>query len=62
MHGIKVVPTSREERFERTSVPWGLRMQREVDPLNLDLVVSPKPVNTPGTEIAPGSDKISENL
>ncbi|SVA01520.1 uncharacterized protein METZ01_LOCUS54374 [marine metagenome] len=33
MHGIKVVPTPREERFKRTSMAWRLRMQREVDPL-----------------------------
>jgi hypothetical protein len=35
-------------------------MQGKGDPLDLNLVLLPKPVNTPGNEIAPRSDIVGE--
>jgi hypothetical protein len=37
-------------------------VQGEVDVVDLNVVVLLQPVNTPGTEIAPGSDEIGEDV
>src|SRR5437870_13586747 len=37
-------------------------MQREVHPLDLHVVLGPELLNTHGTEIAPGSDVVREDL
>jgi hypothetical protein len=37
-------------------------MQREERPLHLDVVVLLQLLNTPGTEIAPGSNEIGEDF
>jgi hypothetical protein len=35
-------------------------MQREKHPLNVDIEIPLQPFNTPGTEVAPGSDEVGE--
>jgi len=62
MHGIQVQAASRKEIFQRLPFCRSLRMEREQYPLRLDVIVLLQPFNTPGTEIAPGSDKIGENF
>ena len=37
-------------------------MQREIGPLYFNVVVLLQPFNTPGTEIAPGSNEIGEDF
>src|SRR2546425_2746354 len=37
-------------------------MQREKYPLDTDVVVPLQPFNTPGTEVAPRSDKVGEHF
>jgi hypothetical protein len=37
-------------------------MQREVNIVDVDLIILLQLFNTPGTEIAPGSDKIGINI
>lgn len=37
-------------------------MQREEHPLQLDVVRPCQSVNTPGTEVAPGSDEVGVNF
>src|SRR5262249_1538086 len=51
-----------EQIGERASFRRRLRMQREVHPLHLHVVLGPEPLNTHGTEIAPGSDVVREDL
>jgi len=37
-------------------------MQREIHPLDVDVVVLLQPFNTPGTEVAPRSDEVGEDF
>ena len=37
-------------------------MQRKEDPLHVDVEPLSETVNTPGTEVAPGSDVVTENF
>jgi hypothetical protein len=43
--------------FER-----GFRMQGEVRPGDVDIISLPKFLNTPGTEVAPGSDVVGKDF
>jgi hypothetical protein len=37
-------------------------MQREMRPYNVDVILFLQPLNTPGTEVAPGSDVVREDF
>ena len=37
-------------------------MQREIHPLDVDVVALLQPFNTPGTEVAPRSDEVGEDF
>ena len=39
-----------------------VRMQREMNPLDLDVVFFPEPLDTHGTEITPGSDVVGKDF
>jgi hypothetical protein len=62
MHGIQVHTATGEEFLERTALGWSFGMKRKIDPLNLYIEVLSQFFNTPGTEVAPWSDKICEDL
>ena len=51
-----------EEFFQGPAFFWGFRMQGKGDPLHLDIVRLLEFFNTPGNEIAPGSDIVGEDL
>src|SRR3989304_1241022 len=62
LHGLDVVAAPGEQ--VREAAPFGrrLRVQREMHPLHAHAVLLPEPLNTHGTEIAPGSDVVGEDF
>ena len=58
VHHVEVIASPREQRFERTSFLRRLWMQRKVHPLYFEPEVPPQSLNTPGTEVAPGSNEV----
>ena len=62
MHCIEVHTAAREQLLQRTALGWSFRMKGKIDPLNVDLEILSQLFNTPGTEIAPGSDEVGEDL
>ena len=60
MHGIKVEPSARKEIFQQQTLCRGIRMQREISPLNTDFEIPFELFNTPGTEIAPRSNEVGK--
>jgi|WetSurMetagenome_2_1015567.scaffolds.fasta_scaffold00986_10 hypothetical protein len=55
------IPPSKEF-FQGPAFFWRLWMQEKRDPLHLDIVGFFEFFNTPGYEVAPGSDIVGENL
>jgi hypothetical protein len=51
-----------KELFEAAAFIRGFGMERKGNPVNLDGIRSLNPFNTPGNEIAPGSDEIRKNI
>ena len=51
-----------KEIFEAAAVLRGFRMKRKSRPVHIDLNVLLQSFNTPGNEIAPGSDVVRENF
>ena len=62
MHGFQIETAAGEEIFEWKSLCGSVRMQREVHPADVDVEIPFQLFNTPGTEIAPGSNEICEYL
>jgi hypothetical protein len=54
--------TTSKELFEATALARGFRVQRKRNPFYLDVISFLNLFNTPGNEIAPGSDKIRKDL
>jgi len=61
-HGRDVDRLPAEKLFERLSFRRRFRVEGKGDPLDLDPVFLFELFNTPGTEVAPGSDVIGENF
>src|SRR4030095_9313529 len=59
---LSVHAAPREQIGERAALRRSLRVQREVHPLDLHVVLGAQLLNTHGTEIAPGSDVVGEDL
>ncbi len=51
-----------EQLFQRESLLRRIRVQRKGYPPEVNAVLLPEPVNTPGNEIAPGSDVIGKDF
>ena len=51
-----------EEFFQRNTLGGRFRVQRKMHPFNLNIEVCPEFFNTHGTEIAPGSDVVGEDV
>ena len=62
MHGVEVKAAAREQIFQEESLLRCVRVQGEINPLHVDVEILFQLFNTPGTEIAPGSDKIGKDL
>ena len=62
MHRIEIHTAAREKFFERTALCRGFRMKRKLDPLNLYVEALSQFFNTHGTEIAPRSNEVGEDL
>ena len=62
VHSIKVETAPCEQILQEKSFLRRVRMQWEINPLHIDFKISFQLFNTPGTEIAPGSDKICKDL
>ena len=62
MHGVEVKTAAREQIFQEKSLLRSVRVQREINPLHIDVEILFQLFNTPGTEIAPRSDKIGKDL
>src|SRR4030095_13798959 len=59
---LSVHAAPREQIGERAALRRSLRVKREVHPLDLHVVLGAQLLNTHGTEIAPGSDVVGEDL
>jgi hypothetical protein len=62
VHGIEIEAAARKQVCERQAFRRGSRMQWEVDPFEVDIEVPLQVFNTPGTEIAPGSNEVREHF
>src|SRR5258705_12195224 len=62
MHGLDIQPAPGEEIGQRHPFRRSFRMQREVHPLDLHPMLVLQLLNTHGTEIAPRSDIVGEDL
>lgn len=60
MHGFKIHSSSREQILQRAAFSRCVGVKREVHPLHVDIEIPLQPFNTPGTDIAPGSDEVGE--
>ena len=60
MHGFEVQASPGEQVLEREAVGWRVGVKREVHPLDVYIEIPLQLFNTPGTEIAPGSDEVGE--
>jgi hypothetical protein len=54
--------TSREKVAQQKPLDWRLGMEREVHQTDVDGKVPPQLLNTPGTEVAPGSNVVCEHF
>jgi hypothetical protein len=59
---LQINVSSGKEFLQGQAVLRGVRMEREMCPHNLDVILFLQPLNTPGTEIAPGSDIVREDF
>jgi hypothetical protein len=62
VHNIKVETAPCEQILQKKPFLRRVRMQWEINPLHIDFKISFQLFNTPGTEIAPWSDKICKDL
>ena len=60
MHGVEIQAAAGEQIFQRKTFGRSVRMEGKVHPLNLNGVIPLEPLNTPRTEIAPGSNEVRE--
>ena len=61
-HGRHVDGAAGKQRFEGATFLRGFRVKRKPRPAQIDLEFLKQSFNTPGTEIAPGSDVVRENF
>src|SRR5262245_2043229 len=62
VHGLAIHAAPGEQVGQRAAFHRRFRVKREVHPLDLYVVLGPELLNTHGTEIAPGSDVVGEDL
>ena len=62
VHGVDVHATSGKQVFQEAPVGGRFRMQGKVHPPDRDVECLFQPFNTPGTEVAPGSDVVAEDF
>src|SRR5215470_5129748 len=62
MHRLEIVAAPGKEILKGKAFSRCVRVQREVDPLHLDVEVLLQLFNTPGSEIAPRSYEVGEYL
>ena len=62
VHCIEIHTAAGKEFFERTALGRSFRMKWKINPLNLYIEVLSQLFNTPGTEIAPRSNEVGEDL
>jgi hypothetical protein len=62
LRGPQIDTATSEQLLERLAFRGCVGMQRETHPPDPDVEISLQLFNTPGTEIAPGSDKIGKDL
>ena len=62
VHGFEVQPASGEQILKGKTFCRCVGMQREIYPLEINVVVPLQPFNTPGTEVAPGSNEVGEDF
>src|SRR5262249_24690387 len=62
LHSGTVYVAAGEQRFQRDALLRRVRMQGEMRPDELQIIGGPKSLNTPRTEVAPGSNVIGENF
>ena len=60
MRGVHIDIAAAEQFLERYTLCGGVGMQWEVHPVDVDIEISLQLFNTPGTEVAPGSDEVGE--
>ena len=60
MRGLHVDIAAAEQFLERQTLCGRVGMQWEVHPVDMDIEIPLQLFNTPGTEIAPGSNIIAE--
>jgi len=60
VHGLKVEASPGKQILQLAADRWCVGVQREVNPLNVDIEIPLQLFNTPGTEIAPGSNEVGK--
>ena len=60
MRGLPIDIAAAEQFLERHAFRGRVWMQWEVHPVDVDVEISLQLFNTPGTEVAPGSNVITE--
>ena len=60
VHGVQIQAAAGEQFLQRKTFRRSVRMEGKVPPLNLNGVIPLQSLNTPGTEIAPGSNEVRE--
>jgi hypothetical protein len=62
VHSLEIETSAGEQIRESKAGGGSIRMERKVHPAQVQIEVLLQLFNTPGTEIAPGSNEIGENL
>lgn len=62
VHGIQIDLAAGKQRLDGDALLGGFRMQREMNPSNPEVEALLQLFNTPGTEVAPGSYVVAEDL
>ena len=62
MHGGKIDITAPKEILQASPLFWRFGMKRKMSDLNAQAIICFQFLNTPGTEVAPGSDVVGENF
>ena len=62
VHGVEIEAAACEQVFERQAFQRRVGMKRKVHPTHIDVEVLLQSFNTPGTEIAPGSNEVGEDF
>src|SRR5262245_5189247 len=62
MHCIEIEIASRKQVMQRKPLGRCVRVQREIYPLHIHIEILFQLFNTPGTEIAPGSNEVGKNV